>query len=139
MQGIANHKTVDLINGTPASYFRKNRFHAGSGDYPDSSPSLYANIGNRPTRKQATTTSICLNSLLTHIVIRSHLTYANSKAGPTRLHKLKALQSWLRWFHDNGTADKLLNATSNNTHTQAPAIKRKIFPYSESSEVPGQR
>jgi hypothetical protein len=75
----------------------------------------------------------------THSVILSHLTYANSKAGPTRLHKLKALLSWLRWFQDNGNTDKLFNARSNNTQTQAPAIKRKVFPYSESSEVPGQR
>ena len=54
----------------------------------------------------------------TYSVIRSHLTYANSKAGPTRLHILKALESWLRCFQDNGTADKLFNARSNNTHAR---------------------
>jgi hypothetical protein len=72
-------------------------------------------------------------------VIHRHLTYAYSKAGTTRLHKLRALQSWLRWFQDNGTADKQFSARANKTYTKAPAIKKKVFPYSESSEVPGQR
>jgi hypothetical protein len=62
---------------------------------------------------------ICMNSLLTYIVIHSHLTYAYSKARPTRLHKLRALRSLSCWFQEKGTDNA-------RAHTKAPAIKKKI-------------